>query len=73
MPIFEGKQQQKGPLEDNEATEKQQQEGEPEANVEMIMKLLWEKESQAVDEVQILKQQLQEKEAQMACMASWAI
>jgi len=37
------------------------------------MKLLQEKESQAADEVQILKWQLQEKEAQMACMASWAI
>lgn len=34
------------------------------------MKLLQEKESQATEEVQVLKQQLQEKESQMACMAS---
>jgi len=67
---LEGQQQQEGPLTDNKATEKQQQEGEPQVDVEMLMKLLQEKESQATDEVQILKQQLQEREAQMACMAS---
>lgn len=64
-------QQQEGPIKNNEATEKKQQEGEPQADVEMLMKQLQEKESQAIDEVQILKQQLQEKEAQIACMASW--
>ena len=39
----------------------------------MLTKLLQEKESQAAEEVQVLKQQLKEKEAQMACMASWAM
>jgi len=37
------------------------------------MKLLQEKESHIVEEVQVLKQQLQEKESQMACMVSWEI
>ena len=68
-----GKQQQEGPLADKETNEKQQKEGEPQANVEMLTKLLQEKESQAAEEVQVLKQQLQEKEVRMACMASWAI
>jgi len=35
------------------------------------MKQQQEKESQAATEAMILKRQLHEKEAQMACMASW--
>ena len=35
--------------------------------------MLQEKESQATEEIQVLKQQVQEKEAQMAYMASWAV
>ena len=38
LPILEGKQQQEGPLVDNEAAEKQQQEEEPQTNVETLMK-----------------------------------
>ena len=68
-----GRAEQEGPLTDNEATEKQQQEGEPQTDIEMLMKQLQEKESQAAAEVHILKQQLQKKEAQMAYMASWAM
>lgn len=37
----------------------------------MTIKQQQERESQAVAEVLMLKQQLQEREAQMACMASW--
>jgi len=37
----------------------------------MLMKQ--QEESQAATEVLILKEQLQEKEAQMACMANWAM
>jgi len=39
----------------------------------MLTKLLQEQESQAAKEIQVLKQQMQEKEAQMACMPSWAV
>ena len=39
----------------------------------MLKKLLQEKESQVIEEVQVLKQQLQEKEAKMVCMASWVV
>ena len=35
------------------------------------MKQQQERESQTANEVMILKQQLQEKEAQLVCMASW--
>jgi len=39
----------------------------------MLTKLLQEQESQAAEKRQGLKQQLQEKDAQMACMTRWAI
>ena len=41
--------------------------------MEMLTKLLQEQESQAAEKIQGLKQQLQEKDAQMACMASWTV
>jgi len=39
----------------------------------MLTKLLQEQESQGTKETQDLKQQFQEKEAQLSCMASWPI
>lgn len=39
----------------------------------MMIKKQQESESPVVAEVLMLKQQLQEREAQIACMASWAI
>ena len=73
LSILGQQQQQEGPPKGKETIEKQQKEGELQANVEMLTKLLQEQESQAAKEIQVLKQQLQEKEAQMACVASWAI
>ena len=43
------------------------------AGPEGLNQHLQERELQADIEIQALKQQLQEKEAQLACMASWAM
>ena len=42
-------------------------------DLEELNRQLWERELQADIEIQSLQQQMQEKEAQLACMASWAM
>lgn len=54
-------------------TEEQQGKKELTTGLEEPMTLLQEAEQQAQIEVQALKEQLQQKEAQLACMASWAM
>ena len=43
------------------------------AEIEALTKQLQEKELHAAEEIQSLRQQVHEKEAQLACMASWKI
>ena len=54
-------------------TNEQQSKKELTTSLEEPMKLLQEAEQQTKIEVQALREQLQQKEAQLACMASWAM
>ena len=54
-------------------TNEQQRKKELTTSLEKPMTLLQEAEQQKKIEVQALKEQLQQKEAQLACMASWAM
>lgn len=69
---LQGQRKKEDTMDKDTTAEPQEKEG-MQADLEELNRQLRERELQADIEIQSLKQQIQEKEAQMACMASWAM